>query len=99
MSAPVITALEPITEDATWTTTPYKLEVKGETERRVSITKTMDPETGAKTVRIVALAAAGVPVQPVGLLDYVARRILPNAKVQAYDKSADTRIVRQYALA
>lgn len=96
MSAPVITNLAPITEDMTWGKTPYALEVKGEAERRVSITELMDTTTGAKTIRIVALATAGVPVQPVGMLDYIARTILPKAKIQAYDK-ADNRIVREYA--
>jgi hypothetical protein len=98
MSAPVITKLAPVTDDMTWTTTPYALEVKGEAERRVSITKTLNPDTGAKTVRIVALAAAGVPVQPVGMMDYIARTILPTARVKAYHK-ADNRVTREYATA
>lgn len=100
MSAPVITKLAPVTDEMTWgelAKTPYELEVKGQPERRVTITEMMDTSTGAKTVRIIALAAAGVPVQPVGMLDYIARTILPNAKIQSYDK-ADVRVVREYAL-
>ena len=97
----VITNLSPITEEMTWGTTsktPYALEIKGEAQRAVTVTELMDTSTGKKMVRIVALAVAGVPVQPLPTLDQVARRILPDAKVQAYNKAeAGNRIVREYA--
>lgn len=99
MSTPVITKLAPVVEDATWERTPYELEVKGQAERRVNVSKLLDPDTGAKTVRIVALASAGVPVQSLALLDYIARTILPDARVKAYSKAASgVRIVREYAV-
>jgi hypothetical protein len=98
MSAPVVTKLEAVIEDATWTKTPYALEVKGKPEPRVNVAKILDPDTGAKTVRIVALATAGVPVLSLALLDYVARSILPTAKISTYSKAeAGNRIVREYA--
>ncbi len=98
MSA-LITKLAPITEDMIWGATPYALEIKGEAERRVTITELLNTETGDKTVRIVALATAGVPAQSLAMLDHIARRILPNAKVKPGYKKADNRIVREYAVA
>jgi hypothetical protein len=96
----VITKLAPVTEDMTWTTTPYALEIKGEAEPRVTVKEVLNPDTGRKMVRIIALATAGVPVQPLPTLDQIARRILPDARVQAFNKSeAGNRIVREYATA
>lgn len=98
MTASVITKLSPIIEDAVWGATPYALEIKGKAERRVTITELMDPDGGRKTVRIIALAAAGVPVLPLSTLDQIARNILPNARVQSPSKG-DTRHIREYATA
>lgn len=98
MTASVITKLSPITEDALWGATPYALEVKGQPERRVSITELLNTDTGRKTVRIIALATAGVPVLPLSTLDQIARNILPNARVQSPQKS-DNRFIREYATA
>ncbi len=100
MPISVITKLAPVTEDMTWGITPYALEIKGEAERRVTVTELLDTENGGKRVRIVALANAGTPVQALPLLDQIARRILPNARVQSFNKSASgNRIVREYATA
>jgi len=98
MTASVITNLSPVNEDATWTTTPYALEIKGQPERRVSVTKVLDPETGAKMVRIISLATAGVPALPLATLDQIARNVLPNARVQVFNKAAN-RFHREYATA
>lgn len=98
MTASVITKLSPITEDAVWGATPYALEIKGQPERRVTVTELMNPNGGRRTVRIVALATAGVPVLPLSTLDQIARNILPNARVQAPSK-ADNRHIREYATA
>lgn len=93
-----ITKLAPVTEDMTWTTTPYELEIKGEAERRVTVSKILNPDTGKTLIRIVALATEGVPAQSLSMLDHIARTISPAAKVQAYNK-ASARIVREYATA
>jgi hypothetical protein len=79
----VITALEPNRDEMLLGFTPYRLEIKGEPETRVKVTEIRDITTGKATVRIVAMAAAGTPVQAVSTLDAIARRILPNARVTA----------------
>jgi hypothetical protein len=97
MTASVITKLAPITEDMTWTKTPYALEIKGKPEKRVTVNKHLNPDTGATTVHIVALAAAGTPVLPLSTLDQIARNILPGARIRTPHK-ADNRLVREYAV-
>lgn len=79
----VITSLEPNREDATLGFTPYRLEIKGEPETRVRVTEIRDIVTGKATVKIVAMAAAGSPVQALSTLDAIARKILPGARVTA----------------
>lgn len=96
MTASVITKLAPITEDMVWGKTPYALEIKGQPEPRVSVAKMLDTDTGATTVRIVALAAAGKPVLPLSTLDQIARNILPDARIAGRNK-ADNRETRIYA--
>jgi hypothetical protein len=100
MTASVITKLAPVLEDRVLGKTPYALEVKGKPEPRVTIAELLDPDTGARTVRITALANDGKPVQALPTLDQVARRILPNARVTSYNKAATgVRITREYATA
>jgi hypothetical protein len=96
MTASVITALAPITEDKTWTETPFKLELKGETERRVTVKEILDTETGKRVVRIAALAPSGIPVQSLSTLDAIARRIIPGARVTSNFKGASN-LIREYA--
>lgn len=79
----VITSLEPNREEMLLGFTPYRLEIKGEPEPRVKVTEIRDIETGKATVRIVAMAAAGTPVQALSTLDAIARKILPGARVTA----------------
>lgn len=94
----VITALVPDTENMTMGVTPFKLEIKGSPEPRVKATKFIDTETGKVTkIRITALAADGVPAQPLSTLDAVARRLLPNARVTAANKGR-AQFYREYAV-
>lgn len=95
MTASVITKLSPVNEDATWTKTPYALEIKGQPERRVTVSRILNPDTGAKTVHIVALATDGKPVLPLSTLDQIARNILPGARIRTPHK-ADNRLTRVY---
>jgi len=98
MTASVITALAPLTEDKTWTETPFKLELKGQREYRVTVKEILDTETGKRVVRIAALAPSGIPVQPLSTLDAIARRILPGARVQTVTKGRSA-VIREYAAA
>jgi hypothetical protein len=98
MTASVITALAPIHEEKTWTETPFKLELKGKPEKRVTVKQILDTETGKRMVRIATLAPSGVPVQPLSTLDAIARRILPNARVQRIVKGSAA-LIREYAVA
>jgi hypothetical protein len=90
----VITSLEPNREEMLLGFTPYKLEIKGEPEPRVKVVEIKDITTGAATIRIVAMAAAGMPVLALPTLDQIARRILPNARVTArlHGSAAFTRL-------
>lgn len=97
MTASVITALAPATEDSTWTETPFKLEIKGQPAHGVTVKRVLDPETGSKFVRIAALAPSGIPALPLPTMDQIARRILPDAKVRSYVKGKLH--VREYAAA
>jgi hypothetical protein len=93
----VITALVADTENMTLGVTPFKLEIKGSPEPRVTATKFIDIDTGkVSKVRIVALAADGVPAQPLSTLDAVARRLLPNARVTAAHKGT-AQFYREYS--
>lgn len=95
MTASVITKLAPVTADATWTETPYALEIKGKTAHGVTVKSIMNPETGRKVVRIAAMAPTGIPVVPVATMDQIARNILKGARVQNYIKGSAH--VREYA--
>ena len=79
----VITALEPNREEMVLGFTPYRLEIKGSPEPRVKVTEIRDIATGKATVKIIAMASAGTPVQAVSTLDAIARKILPGARVIA----------------
>lgn len=96
MTASVITALAPVNADKTWTETPYKLEIKGQPAHGVTIKEVLEPSTGHKLVRIAAMAPTGIPALPLATLDQIARRILPNARVQSYAKGSKIH-VREYA--
>jgi hypothetical protein len=97
MTASVITALAPINEDKTWTETPFKLELKGQTAHGVTVKEVLDPDTGKRFVRIVtALAPSGLPVVPLPTLDQVARNIRAGARVVNYIKGSKLHI-REYA--
>lgn len=90
----VITSLEPNREDATLGLTPYAVTIKGSPEPRVKIVESRDITTGKATVRIIAMAAAGMPVLALPTLDQIARRILPGARVTArlHGSAAFTRV-------
>lgn len=97
MTASVITALAPVTEDAEWGMTPYMLELKGKREQRVTVKELLDTDTGKRVVRIAALAPSGIPVVALPTLDQIARRIIPGARVQSSIKGA-ANMIRDYAL-
>lgn len=97
MTASVITALAPITEDATWTETPYALEIKGQPERRVTVKRILDADTGKRVVRIATLAPSGIPVVALPTLDQIARRIIPGARVQPNTVKGTATLIREYA--
>lgn len=90
----VITRLEPNREDATLGFTPYHVEIEGKPEPRVKVTEIRDITTGEATIRIVAMAAAGMPAMPLPRLDQLARRIKPGARVtnRLHGSAAFTRI-------
>lgn len=93
----VITALIEDRDNMTLGITPFKLEIKGQAEPRVKATRFIDVNTGkVSKVRITALAADGVPAQPLSTLDAVARRILPNARVTVANKGR-AQFYREYA--
>jgi hypothetical protein len=93
----VITALIADTENMTLGVTPFNLEIKGSPEPRVKATTFLDINTGkVSKVRIVTLAADGVPAQPVSTQDAVARRLLPNARVTARH-SGSSQFYREYS--
>lgn len=96
MTASVITALAPMTEDATWEMTPYALEIKGQPAHGVTVKRVLEPSTGHRIVRIAAMAPTGIPALPLATLDQIARRILPGARVQSYTKGSKIH-VREYA--
>ena len=92
----VITELVRNTEDATWGRTPFKLSIKGSPERRVNVRETLDVDTGAKTVEIVALLDGDKPVLPLSTLDQIARNIKTGARVQSTTKGS-ANMIRVYA--
>jgi hypothetical protein len=83
-------------EEATWGRTPFKLSIKGTRERRVNVRETLDVNTGATTVEIVALTDDGKPVLPLSTLDQIARNIKAGARVQTTTKGA-ANMIRVYA--
>lgn len=96
MTASVITALAPVNEDKTWTDTPYRLELKGETAHGVTVKTVLDTETGKRVVRIAALAPSGIPVVALPTLDQIARRIIPGARVERSIKGT-ANLIREYS--
>lgn len=94
MTASVITKLAPVAADATWTETPYALEIKGKAAHGVSVKTILNPETGRKMVRIAAMAPTGIPALSLATMDQIARNILKGARVQNYIKG--TAHVREY---
>jgi hypothetical protein len=88
----VITALEPVASGITFSAsaveTPYTLEIKGQPEPMVKVTRLVNPENGSKMVRIVAMASAGQPILSLSTMDAIARRILPNARVTTANKGS-----------
>lgn len=92
----VITELIRNMEDAEWGRTPFKLSIKGTPERRVSVRETLDVNTGATTVEIVALLDGGKPVLPLSTLDQIARNIKTGARVRSTSKGA-ANMIRVYA--
>lgn len=97
MTASVITALVPNTNDMLFGEVPYLLEIKGQPEPRVKVTELNNWDKGVKTVKIVAQAAENVPVLPLSTLDQIARRILPGARVTAKIKG-HAGLHREYAV-
>jgi hypothetical protein len=87
----VITALVPDNDNLLLGVTPFKLELKGQSEPRVKVQKIQDLEYGGFTVKIVAPSEMAVST-----LDAIARRLLPNARVYAGVKAGPTK-VRLYA--
>jgi hypothetical protein len=92
----VITELVRDMEDATWGRTPFKLSIKGSPERRVNVRETLNVDTGATTVEIVALTVDGKPVVPLSTLDQIARNIKTGARVQSTVKGS-ANMIRVYA--
>jgi hypothetical protein len=98
MTASVITKLTAVKADATWTETPYALEIKGQPAHGTTIKEILEPTTGQKVIRIMtALAPTGVPVLPLPTQDQVARRIAEGARVVDYIKGKQIHI-RDYAV-
>jgi hypothetical protein len=95
MTASVITKLTAVKADATWTETPYALEIKGQPAHGVSVKEILNPDTGKKMVRIAAMAPTGIPAVPLPTLDQIARNILKGARVVNYIKG--TAHIREYA--
>jgi hypothetical protein len=93
----VITALVEDVQNMTLGVTPFKLEIKGQPEERVKITKFVDINTGkVSKVRVTALAADGKPAQPISTLDAAARRVLPNARITVRNHGT-AQFYREYA--
>lgn len=97
MTTSVITALAPNNSELLFGEVPYLLEIKGQPEPRVKVTELNNWDLGVKTVRIVAMAAEGVPALPLPTLDQIARRILPGARVKASLKGR-AGLHREYAV-
>jgi hypothetical protein len=97
MTAPTITQLAPDLDASTVGKIAYRLGIKGQTENRVKVAKIQDLSTGALSVEIRADLVDGKPVVPVGVLDAIARKILPAGRVQQSTDWKDALKRRVYA--
>jgi hypothetical protein len=95
MTASVITKLAPVTADATWMETPYALEIKGQPAHGVTVKEVLEPDTGMKIIRIIAMAPTGIPALALPTMDQVARNIRAGARVRSYVKGSKLHI-REY---
>ena len=92
MTAPTVTAVRPDFDHLLVGITPFKVELKGRPAPHVKVEKIQDQNTGEYSVKITAPKAVPLPV-----LDQIARKVDPSAKVSLYGRGPAT--IRHYALA
>jgi hypothetical protein len=81
MTAPTITELAPNLDASTVGQISYRLEIKGQPVPDVKVVRLQDLKTGKQSVEIRTPLVDGKPVIVVGVLDAIARKILPAARV------------------
>jgi hypothetical protein len=90
MTAPVVTALTPDTDNMTLGVTPFKVELKGKPAPHVKAEKVQDLQKGGFSVKITA------PLEvPVSTLDAIARGLKAGARVVLAGKGPAR--IRHYA--
>lgn len=90
MTAPVVTALIPDTDNLLVGVTPFKVELKGKPAPHVKVQKIQDQNNGSWSVKITAPNDVAVST-----LDAVARNIIKGAKVTLAGKGPAR--IRHYA--
>lgn len=90
MTAPVVTALIPDTDNLLVGVTPFKVELKGQPAPYVKVEKVQDLNKGGFTVKITAPLKVAVST-----LDAIARNVIPGAKVTVAGKGPAR--IRHYA--
>jgi hypothetical protein len=97
MTAPTITRLTENLDASTVGQIAYHLEIKGQPMPAVRVLRLQDLKTGQQRVEIRTPLVDGQPVLKVGVLDAIARKILPAARVAASHDWKDAMKRRVYS--
>lgn len=92
----VITKLEINDDASTHSVKMYDLDIKDKPRHGVTVKRIFDVWTGKTVVKISSIVKDGAPVLSLSTMDAVARRIIPNARVENVVKGSKITI-REYA--
>lgn len=92
MTAPTVTAVVPDFDHLLVGITPFRVELHGKPAPHIKCEKLQDQTTGEFSLKVTAPKTVPLPI-----LDQVARKADPSAKISLYGKGPA--IIRHYALA